>query len=340
MGLIRKGFKLAAAMTGGYLGYLAAARREYDLAGKVVVITDGSRGLGLALAESFAARGCRVAICARDGIELERAADRLRERGAEVFFAVCDVTDRREVDAFLEEVHAAFGVVDVLVNNASIIQVGPLDVMREDDFRRAMDVNYWGTVNCTFAALPLLRRSKGRIVNITSIGGEVAIPHLLPYDTAKFAVRGFSEGLRAELQKDGVWVTTVVPGLMRTGSPVHAEFKGSPAKEFAWFVLGDALPFTSMNAKRAAERIVTACERGEAKVTLSWQAKLLRMAHALLPGTTLDVLGLVNRLLPRGGGQSDRGKRGLDIDSPFSILVERDAQRFNEYGGTQAPAEA
>lgn len=343
MGYVRTAVKLGTTAIGGYLGYLLAARRNFELRGKVVVITGGSRGLGLALAEQFLARGARVAICARDGVELDRAADRLRRRSREVLTVVCDITDRNAVDGFISEVAHVFGRIDVVVNNAGTIQVGPYQHMEVEDFRKSLDVMFWGALHTTFAALPYLRRAigrgGGRVVNITSIGAEVAIPHLLPYTCAKFALRGFSEGLRAELQKERIWVTTVMPGLMRTGSPVNVTFKGKVAKEFAWFALGDALPLTAIGAERAARRIVRACERGESFVTLSWQAKLLRAAHAVAPGLTADLLGIVNGLLPgfTAGGQV---RKGRDIDSPVSSVLERYAQRFNEYGGTQAPAEA
>src|SRR5204863_5194639 len=119
----------------------------------------------------------------------------------------------------------------------------------------------------TLSVLPAMRRQgEGRIVNISSIGGKIAVPHLLPYDASKFALTGFSEGLRAELLKDGIYVTTVCPGLMRTGSPRNADFKGQHEAEYAWFSIGDSLPGMSMSAEAAAERIVTAFRQGEAEV--------------------------------------------------------------------------
>src|SRR6185503_4123757 len=120
------------------------------------------------------------------------------------------------------------------------------------------------------AVLPEMRaRREGRIVNITSIGGKISVPHLLPYSASKFALVGLSEGLRAELAKDGIVVTTICPGLMRTGSPRNATFKGQHRAEYAWFSIGDSLPVTAMSADRAARQILTACKRGEAEVVLS-----------------------------------------------------------------------
>lgn len=137
----------------------------------------------------------------------------------------CDVTDRGQVEDLVRSVSERFGRLDVLVNNADIIEVGPVTAMTVDDFATAHDVMFWGMLYPTLAALPhLRRRHRGRIINITSVGGKISAPHLLPYNCAKFAAVGLSEGLRAELAGSGVSVTAVVPGLMRTGSHLRALF--------------------------------------------------------------------------------------------------------------------
>lgn len=328
-----------------YLGWQVVRQSTAaDLRGKVVAITGGSRGLGFLLAQEFARHGCRIAICARDEEELKHAGEHLVGQGAQVLASSCDVSRREEVERWVRDVERAYGDVDVLVNNASVIQVGPLEAMTLEDFEQALAVNFWGGVYTTLAVLPRMReRRAGRIVNITSIGGKVAVPHLLPYDCAKFATVGFSEGLRAELAKAGITVTTVVPGLMRTGSPVNALFKGEHAKEFAWFSVGDATPVTAMDARRAARRIVEATRRGEAEVTLTWQAKLLRLTHDLFPGMTADLMGLVNRLLPEGSPASGTA-RGMELatpisPSPLTAMMNRAAKENNEFGGRAVPSE-
>lgn len=314
-----------------------------DLRGKTVLITGGSRGLGLVLAREFAKSGCRIAICARDPRQLDHARRDLESRGAEVIAERCDVSNPDEVRGLVAAVEARFGDIDILVNNAGIIQVGPLETMSQEDFRRAMAINFWGLANCTFALLPRMReRRTGRIVNITSIGGKVAVPHLLPYSAAKFAAVGFSQGLHSELAKDGIKVTTIVPGLMRTGSPVNALFKGQAELEFTWFSLGDSLPLTSINAERAARRIVKATRRGEAEVTISVQAKLLRIAHGIFPGTVTRVFGLMNRLLPEADGIGNEEHRGMRLEtdlapSRLTWLMNRAARENNEYGGVPEP---
>jgi NAD(P)-dependent dehydrogenase (short-subunit alcohol dehydrogenase family) len=329
-----------------WLGWRAWRRRAGEgFAGKVVLITGGSRGLGLVLARRFAAEGAHVSICARDPRELETARRELDGYGARVLATACDVSNRAEVEEWVRQSRAELGPADVLVNNAAIIQVGPFQTLEVDDFRHAMAINFWGVVHATYAVLPdMLERGRGRIANVASIGGKVAVPHLLPYDVAKFATVGFSEGLRSELAPEGISVTTVIPGLMRTGSPVNAWFLGDRDAEFTWFSLGGATPLTAMDVDRAARRIVTAVRRGEAEITLTWQAKALRLMHALLPGVTADLLGVVNRLLPDAPSDGRvRPARGMELatrlsPSPLTALMNRAARDNNEYGGIPRPS--
>lgn len=334
----RTALVMAAVGAGAILAGRALFRRwrEYDLRGKAVVVTGGSRGLGLVLAREFASEGARVAICARDREELMRAQDDLTSRGANAFAVPCDVTDRAQVREMVEIVTDRFGGVDVLVNNAGVIQVGPLEVMTFEDYEHAMDVHFWGPLNTTLAVLPQMKaRGAGRIVNISSIGGKISVPHLVPYSASKFALVGLSEGLRAELMKDGIVVTTVCPGLMRTGSPRNASFKGRHRAEYAWFAISDSLPVTSINAERAARQIVNATKRGQAELVISTQAVLAVKFHSLFPEATADALALVNRLLPAAGGIGQMEAKGKDSESPLapSILTElseRAAARNNE----------
>jgi NAD(P)-dependent dehydrogenase (short-subunit alcohol dehydrogenase family) len=290
----------------GALGAATLIRRAFppfQFKGKVVLVTGGSRGLGLILARQLARQGARLAICARDATELAGAQDELVSLGAEVLAVACDVGDEAQAQIFIDQSLRRYGHIDVLINNAGIIQVAPQESMGLPDFRDVLAANFWGTVHASLAALPHMRkRRQGRIVNITSIGGAVAVPHLLPYSCSKFAATGFSEGLTAEVAKDGIQVTTILPSLMRTGSFVNALFKGRQDDELAWFAFGSTMPGLSMAAERAAARILRACQRGSPYVTLGLNGKLLRLIHALLPGTTVRVLSAVNRLLPAAGG--------------------------------------
>jgi NAD(P)-dependent dehydrogenase (short-subunit alcohol dehydrogenase family) len=311
----------ATVAAGGLVGLLAASRtvrrlRALDLSDKVVLITGASRGLGYRLAQEFGSHGAKLALCARDGEHLAGAGTELEAAGAKGHTRALDVADAEAVQEFVDDTVERFGRLDVVVNNAGIINVGPAQVQQLDDYHEAMDVMFWGTVHTTLAALPHLRAAgEGRIVNITSIGGKVSAPHLLPYVSAKFAATGFSEGLRAELAADGIRVTTVVPGMMRTGSYRHAQVKGERPSEYAWFALGAGLPFVSTSADRAAKRIVAATRRGDAEVILTLPAKVAARAQGVAPALTGRALGLVNRLLPDAGPDDTNLVPGHTLES-------------------------
>jgi short-subunit dehydrogenase len=229
------------------------------------------------------------------------------------------------------------------VNNVGVIQVGPITTMTIDDFRHVLAVNFWGPLHATFAALPVMRaQGSGRIVNIVSIGGKISAPHLAPYTASKFALGGWSETLHAEIAAEGIRVTTVYPGLMRTGSPRHALFKGNHRVEFAWFSIADALPLLSISVRRAARRIVRACEHGTPSLVLPLPARLAAWAPALLPTTMARMLALVNRLLPRGEASGTTQRRGHDSDSAWSpsvltALGERAARTQNQLADRPGP---
>jgi NAD(P)-dependent dehydrogenase (short-subunit alcohol dehydrogenase family) len=335
-----------AAGAGGVLAIRAAVRRSrwLDLDGKIVLITGGSRGLGLVLARQFGREGARVAICARDANELERARADLAAQGIECVALQCDLADADQVPRMVRRAVEVWSGLDVLVNNAGIIQVGPVDTMTLEDYEQAMTVNFWAAVRTTLAALPVLRgRAGARIVNIASIGGKLSVPHLLPYSASKFALVGFSEGLRAELRPQGILVTTVCPGLMRTGSPRNASFKGQHRAEYAWFSVSDALPLLSMDVERAARRIVSACRAGEAEVVLSLPAKAAAAFHGLFPGLTAELLAIVNRVLPGPGGIGTASARGADSESALApswltALGDEAANRHNQVPGPASSA--
>ncbi|MCU1307293.1 MAG: ketoacyl reductase [Acidobacteriaceae bacterium] len=329
-----KGIKITAALL-ALMGIRKAVRqsRRMDFHGKVVLITGGSRGLGLVLAREFMREGAKVAICARDENELIRAQDELSRYG-NVLAIPCDITYTDEVAQLVEIVHDRFGRIDVLVNNAGVIAVGPIESMKIEDFDEAMRTHFWGPLHSILAVLPeMQQRKSGRIVNISSIGGKISVPHLVPYSASKFALVGLSEGLRAELKKDGIFVSTICPGLMRTGSPRNADFKSQHRLEYAWFALSDSLPFLSMDVDRAARKIVNACRYGIAEVVLSAPAKLAVKFHGLFPGLTADLLDLENRLLPRDGGIGSARAKGYDSESSVTLsrftAMTRAAERRN-----------
>ncbi|RKG90747.1 SDR family NAD(P)-dependent oxidoreductase [Corallococcus terminator] len=332
----RKGLSLGAfaAGVGAAVGLGQMLRPRYSFKDRTVIITGGSRGLGLVMARLLLKEGARVAICGRDNETLQRARAELEREGGDVLAVRCDVRDQVQVDAMVGAVHERWGAVDVLINNAGIIMVGPLESMTLVDFEEAIDVHLWGPLYTTLAVTPdMKRRGEGRIVNISSIGGKVSVPHLVPYSASKFALVGLSDGLRTELAQDGIKVTTACPGLMRTGSPRNASFKGDHEKEYAWFHISDSTMGVSMGAERAAHKILEACRRGDAEALVGMPAKLAAAGRALAPNLTARVLDAVNRLLPQDSNP-DR-YRGSDSETPLSRswlteMSRRAAERNNE----------
>jgi NAD(P)-dependent dehydrogenase (short-subunit alcohol dehydrogenase family) len=284
------------------------ARRQ--LRDQVALVTGGSRGLGLALARELLEAGCRVAICGRDVEMLNRARAELKSYGPVVALP-CDVSNPINVADTILQVSRTLGPVDLLIANAGEISVGPVLNATVVDFERAMDVMFWGAVYPVLAMVQQMRhRGHGRIAIVTSIGGKISVPHLVPYCSAKFAAVGFSEGLRAELAGIGIPVTTVIPFLTRTGSHLNAKFKGQREHEFAWFALGASLPFVSMSARSAAREIVDAVSLGEPELVLSRKAKVATRVHGMFPGLTASILAFANRLLPRESSDSHASASG------------------------------
>jgi NAD(P)-dependent dehydrogenase (short-subunit alcohol dehydrogenase family) len=345
-----------------WFGALRRRRQYADLTGQVALVTGGSRGLGLLLARELANAGCKLALCARDEAELARAreiqatpAGQAQPNGtgvpgdappvleSEVLTLICDVTDRARIGEMVDRVVEHYGRIDILVNNAGIIQVTPVATAVRADFEQAMDPMFWGVHDLTMAVLPgMVERGYGRIVNITSIGGKISVPHLLPYSTAKFAATGFSEGLRAELAGKNVTVTTIVPGLMRTGSVVNVLAKGNKQAEVGWFSVLGSLPIVSMDASRAARQIVRAMRRGRAEEVVGLPAKLAVRAYALFPNLSAAILELVASMLPKPvPGQGMSSTLGRDVPGAFdrpmirylTLLSRKAAVRNNEVPG-------
>jgi NAD(P)-dependent dehydrogenase (short-subunit alcohol dehydrogenase family) len=303
---------------------------------RTILITGGSRGLGLVMARQLVSAGARVAICGRDQDTLDRASDDLNRYGGPVLALRCDMRIRQEVERLVERVAEHLGPLHALVNNAGTIAVGPLGTMGLEDFEDAMATNFWGPLYAILAVLPdMRRRGWGRIVNVASIGGMISVPHLLPYSASKFALVGLSEGLRAELLGDGVEVSTICPGLMRTGSPRHALFKGRHRAEYAWFNISDSLPMTSMSAERAAGQIIEALRSGKAGGVLSVPANLGALFHGVFPSLMTDLLAVAHRWLPEDGPRvAAKGEASTSRLSPswLTVLGERAARRYNQVG--------
>lgn len=311
--------------------------RSYDLTGKNVLITGGSRGLGLVMARQLAQQGARLALCSRDAEELNRARQDLSAYGQKVFTTTCDVTSQSDVERMIGQVRDYFGPIDVLINNAGVIQVGPFENMTLHEYEEAMQTHFYAPLYTVLAVAPEMQR---RIVNIASFGGKVSAPHLLPYCASKFALVGFSKGLRSELSKDGVWMTTVCPGLIRTGSPRNVVVKGQHESEYNWFKTTDSIPLLSASAESAARQIINALKHGDAELVITVPAKVATVVHQLFPEFTADVLSLMNRFLPAPARQGEENLRlrGYQSEtesthSGFARLSDEAAQDNNEIPG-------
>lgn len=312
-------------------------RRAMDPEGRVALITGGSRGLGLLLARELGRRGATVVLVARDEAELRRAEEDLVASGVRAWIHVADLSVRQEAEGIIGEVIAQHGRLDFLINNAGLMTVGPVDHMDEKDFEDALGVHFWGPLHTIRAALPHMRDAgEGRIVNISSIGGRVGVPHLVPYCASKFALTGLSTSLRAELAHENIFVTTVCPGLMRTGSPFNAWFKGRYREEFAWFAISGSLPVLTIDARRAARQIADATIHGDPELIITWPARLAIAANGVMPNTVAHFMETADRMLPSAtGDDGDQVHSGWQSGSDWAPsrltrLSERSAAENNE----------
>src|SRR5438552_3236471 len=331
-GLLRAG----ALLIGAWVTARAIRTVRYSLRDKVAVITGGSRGLGLVLARHICAGGGNVALIARDPEERARAKADLAPHGSVVLTIECDLLDAEQIRLAVRRIIDRFGKIEILINNAGIIEVGPLEHMTPEDFERAMRLHFWAPFELISQIVAEMRIwGGGRIVNISSIGGKVAVPDLVPYSASKFALTGFSDAIRAELARDNIYVTTVAPGMMRTGSHVNAKFKGKHDREFAWFSASAGAPVISMNADRAARKILAACRRGQPALTLTFAARGAILGNALFPNLTGYVMKIVNRFLPgtadEAGNESQAGAQVHRLTPRWlTRSADRATQKNNE----------
>ncbi|TXK52424.1 SDR family NAD(P)-dependent oxidoreductase [Pontibacter qinzhouensis] len=309
----------------------------YDFRNKVVLITGGARGLGLVMARQLAAEGARLVLCSRDEQQLENARQELAAEGADVMVQICDVTKRQEVETLIAKVSNTFGHVDVLINNAGVIHAGPVGEMTEQDYEESINTHFWGPLYTVLAVVDSMKeRGGGRILNVSSIGGKISVPHLVPYSAGKFALVGLSEGLRAELKKFNITVTTATPGLIRSGSPRHAIVKGQHKKEYALFKIMDSNTLSSMSAEATAEKILDALRHGDAEIITTLPAKIGAFLHDFSPELMSEIFAFINGVLPGEGGIGKTRAKGYQSESPLSQSpltkkTQEAAKKNNQY---------
>ncbi|WP_434046308.1 MULTISPECIES: SDR family oxidoreductase [Sorangium] len=269
---------------------------ESELAGKVVLITGASSGIGEALAREVARRGGRSVLAARRTERLEALAAEVRASGGEAIVARCDVTRDGDVERAVEEAREAFGGLDIAIANAGFGVAGRVEELSLDDFRRQIETNVFGALRTVKAALPELKRSRGGVALMGSASGYLAFPGMGAYSMSKFAVRALAETLRGELHADGVAVTHVAPGFV--ASEIRRIDNLGELREGA---REPVPPWLVMPTPKAARQIMDAIAARRAEVIITGHAKL---------GVSLarHAPGLLNAAFSRLGGRS-RGIR-------------------------------
>jgi short-subunit dehydrogenase len=331
------GLVIGAVGTMAALAWLAAQRRAESYAGKLVVVTGGSRGFGLVLAREFGKQGARVVIAARDADELDRAAHELGEEGLDVYAHACDVRERDSMERLVLEVEAQHGPIDVFVNNAGLLHIGPATAMTHDDMRAAMDTNFWGAVHGVEAVLPsMLARHDGRIVNICSVGGVSPVPFMLPYSASKAALNGYSIGLNYDLAREGISVTAVHPFVMRTGGPINGTYRGSLRRGlYALMAAADSTMFLALDPRRVARKVVRAVARRETVVFVGWRTRLLAAMQGLMPRPLAAIHRTIVRSFPPSFttvGESGQ-ELASELKKPWRTIAERSRAKHNQPEG-------
>lgn len=265
--------------------------------GRTVLITGGSRGLGLELAREFLAAGARVALCARNQAELERARQRLAPAGEPVSIHVADISDPQDVDRLVSEVAERWGRLDILVNNAALFMSGPMALMRVEDYERILKVNLIGTIIVTETCRPYLER-RGGVITIVSAAGLLPAPHLAPYAVSKAGVSMYAQLLEVELADRGLETMAVYPSYMPTGVSYHADYRGAVAAEQHTVQRLMQVPFLAVDQRRGAGIIVDAWRYGRRVVIYPAVVRLSVMLTGLVPEFVLRIARRANRYYP------------------------------------------
>lgn len=323
---VANGLLLAGAVAGAAYAERLRRRSAFRFTGKSVVITGGSRGFGLIMARRLVAEGAHVALLARNVDELERAHRELVGRsapGQRIVTLQCDVRDQESVQSAIEQVAKQFGGIDVLINNAGVIMVGPMQHLQPADYEDAIATHFWGPLYATYAVLPYMRQQGGgRIVNISSSGGRISVPHLASYSVSKAALAALSDALRFELARENIVVTGVYPITMRTGAHVNAQFKGQHREEFTIFALLASLPLIAQDAEGAGRSVLEACRRGDAALYIPGLFRFSPALNMIAPNVISGIMTWINRLLPRSVGRpGDVAKEGWDCTTSLAPSV-------------------
>ena len=297
-------------------------------------VAGGSRGLGYAIAHELGEAGHRVLITARTEADLDRARVQLAAEGVDVITRVHDVRDADGARELAAEVESRYGPIEVLVAVAGVLRVGPLPD-RAEEYAEPIDIMLRGPINLVHAVLPgMQQRDRGRIGIITSIAGIIPVPHLVAYSAAKHGAVGFARALTEELSGSKITVSTIIPGLMRTGGHWHADYIGRPTAEYAWFTALSAAPLMSMDAQRAAKIIVHGVINGRRKIIFTLPARIGELVYRMAPDAVGILIGAAGRLLPPPGDDQAPGYQAAVATSKLfdrlTVLARRSVYRFNQ----------
>ena len=257
-----------------------------EIKGKLAIVTGAASGIGRATAVELARRGAHLAISDLDRSGLAETAKRIEALGSGVTTYLLDVADRDAVYAFAQDIETSHGGADIVINNAGVAQIARIDELTYDDFEWVMKIDFWGMVYGTKAFLPQLRaKGAGHIVNVSSLFGLVAVPSQAAYNSAKFAIRGFTEALRHEMKGTGIAVSCVHPGGIKTNIVRNARFlqiTQATVREEA--VSGfDRLARTT--PERAGQVIVRGIERNKPRILIGADAKAIDWLQRLMPAS-------------------------------------------------------
>ncbi|MGQ0832089.1 MAG: SDR family NAD(P)-dependent oxidoreductase [Microthrixaceae bacterium] len=273
--------------------------RSFD--GRVAAITGAGSGIGRALAADLANRGAHLALADIDAAGLAETVARCEGRGVKVTSRSLDVADRASVEAWAEEVVVEHGKVNLIFNNAGVALGASIDTMSHEDFQWLMDVNFWGVVHGTQAFLPhLVASGEGHVVNISSVFGLISVPSQSAYNASKFAVRGFTDALRMELDMagNGVSATTIHPGGIKTNIARNARFDDSVvAVAGSIDAVRDQFDRIAMTSpEKAAAQILNAVLSNRRRALVGPDAKVIDFVSRL-------PAGLYQRVLVRGASR-------------------------------------
>lgn len=251
---------------------------------KVVLITGGSSGLGRIIADSFADRGAKLGILALEKTDLENTCDEIsRQKGVEVLPFNADITQQEDVDRVFKDVEAKFGRLDVLVNNAGRSMRGKIMDTTPEQFQALFDLNVLGTIRCTRAAVPMLLRNRGSVVNIGSLAAKCASRWVGAYPVSKFAVAAFSQQLRLELGPEGLHVLLVCPGPIQRDNPRLYPLEGLEGIPESAREPGAGIKVGKVDPVDLGKRIVRACEKRQLEIVLPRKARILFAISQLCP---------------------------------------------------------